>query len=133
MNRWDASIPARSVAAVSPSIERPSGDDETRILPTEAPNELSAARSNSFSPVRCLYFASRHTNLGMSLSVNDRGSKPSFRASENLSSVFAEAEVVASSLHHVGHAALSANSLNPSLRNVHLRLLASVGTITIFA
>ncbi len=90
-----------------------------------AANEVIPARSTSLSPLRCLNRpSSRQMNRGSASSKRDRGSSPSFRAREKRSSTFAEGDISASSLHHVGHAASIAGSASPKFFSRRLSCFA---------
>lgn len=116
----------RKLWAVEPVIEIGAGDAAIRTEPRALPNDVIADSSRSPSPDKCLKRASsRQTKRGCcSSSSRDRGSNPSFRATEKRKSIRADTEVSASSLHHRGHAALIARSLRPSLFRRDLSWLA---------
>lgn len=114
--RPEASRRVRRSSAVSPArLAATGGAASTIAVATARPNEAMPARSTSSSLRRCLNRASsRHRNRGCSLSSsNEPGSRPSRRATPNLSSARADGEASASELHHRGHAASIAGSESP--------------------
>jgi len=114
-------VPELKIDERSSRAARPRRDaDDRTARPSRAanatPNEAKAAFCSPDSAAPCLNFASRQTNRGSASSLKrDDGSKPSFRASENLNSARAEGDTSASCVHHRGQAASSAKSLNPIL------------------
>jgi len=115
----------RKKPAEYPSMLACSSKAPVKALARDAPNDASADFSKSVSPVRRLNLASRQTKRGSPSSISERGSRPSFRASEKRSSAFADGEFTASSVHHPGQAASIAESPNPRLCSDDLSLFAS--------
>ncbi len=134
MNGFCDRILLRKPSASSPSRGTKSGVAFTSILPNDVPNAVIAGLSFSSSPLKFLYLAeSSQIKRGCSSSRSERGSRPSFLATENRSSATADGDASAASLHQSGQAAEIAESDNlADCDNLVLKRCALSGKIPSF-